>query len=821
MAQSQAEVDEAFLNFALESRVISALEAESMRSELLRRRAQQKDLTMQGLLVYKGVVTKEQGDSMFNRMMAGGAPIVMKQPQTGVNIQRPAPRPEPAPPSPAPPAIFPESLGRPDAPPAQAWDATLIPDSGDADDGLEAVDANDVDEEEEVTHTARQSQGIPTTSRRPTGPIPEDQRPTDKRPDPSKTTDRKTSTVEDSRTGSGAGRVTTNRSTAPGKAKGSKGTGSWSYADDELASTEKVVAAGTIIQASEMTIAQMRQELGMDEGIKLVSDKMQSTVAHLQADGSAERKRYVVIREIARGGMGKVLEVEDTELRRSVALKVLRKELLGRRDVVERFLEEAQITGQLEHPNIVPVHEMGVDGAGNLYFTMKYVEGLSLSEVLLKLREGNRDTKRDYPLLKLLDIFIKIVEGMAFAHNRGVIHRDLKPANIMVGKFGEVQVMDWGVAKIVGKEVKRATDKVVLTDRLEGGSAHTMMGAVIGTPSYMAPEQARGDVDKMGPATDIFSLGIILYEMLAMRSPWTGKTSDEVLDQVRDQTPMTPLERNPQAEVPLELQRLCMKCLQKDPNERVGTAKELADNVRSFIEGRALGAVEYSVFRLAAKWVGRHKKEVMFVVAILFVLVGAVVGTSYYLAEQDRQRILGASDEGAALLLTWKAEAESGKYTEAEAIVDQAKEKFQLVLTVRTDDPTAREGLDRVKGAQAEIREMRLKAEDAKAQAAKIRQLLESAGNSLKAGTSQTHMSIAHEHLMNAISKADAVLAVEANNERALEIKADATYDYANRALAARQWDVCDLMIRLAETTNLRAADLEKLKFELQRRRPG
>lgn len=794
-----------------------------MRSELLRRRSQQKDMTMQGLFVFKGVVTREQGDLLMKRMLSGAAPAPFASPARPAPNTRSMPRNDPPPaPKPAPPAVFPQSLGRADAPPLQAMDATLIPDSGDADDGLEAVAAEDIDEEEEVTHTARQSQGIPTTSRRPTGPVPADQKPTDKQ-DPRRTTGntgRKTSSVDDSRTGSGAGRTTTNQSTAPG-GKGSKGTGRWSYADDELADAEKIVAAGTIIQASEMTIAQMRHQMGIDDGVKLVSDKMQSTLAHLQADGTAERKRYVVIREIARGGMGKVLEVEDTELRRSVALKVLRKELIGRRDVVERFLEEAQITGQLEHPNIVPVHEMGVDGAGNLYFTMKYVEGQSLSEVLLKLREGNRDVRRDYPVLKLLDTFIKICEGMAFAHNRGVIHRDLKPANIMVGKFGEVQVMDWGVAKIVGKEVKRATDKVVLTDRLEGGSAHTMIGAVIGTPSYMSPEQARGEIEKMGPPTDIFSLGIILYEMLALRSPWTGKTSDEVLDQVRDLMPQKPSLRNPEAEVPAELERLCMKCLEKAPEDRVGTVKELADNVRNFIEGRALGAVEYSAFRLAAKWVGRHRKEVLVVCMMILVLAGGIAGTLFYLAELDRQKVLGANDEAAALLGTWKAMAEKEDFKGAEEGLDQAREKFQLVLSVSPDDPTAREGLERIKSAQAEVRNMRLAADEVRVTREKLQRLNDQAANSLKAGLEQKYLSIAQESLLQAIARADAVLAEDAANERALETKAAAAYDYAVRALEARQWDVCELMIKVVESTKLQADKLEKLKFDLQRRRPG
>jgi hypothetical protein len=284
--------------------------------------------------------------------------------------------------------------------------------------------------------------------------------------------------------------------------------------------------------------------------------------------------------------------------------------------------------------------------------------------------------------------------------------------------------------------------------------------------------------------------------------------------------PQKPSLRNPEAEVPAELERLCMKCLEKNPEDRVGTAKELADNVRSFIEGRALGAVEYSVFRLATKWVGRHKKEVMFVMAILLVLVGGIVGTVYYLAEQDRQRILGASEEGAQLLLQWKAEAEKRDFGKAEEIIDQAKEKFQLVLTVDSDDPTAREGLQRVKAAQAEVRTMRVADDEARARSDKLARMLERAGNSLKAGLDQKSNSIAQDQLMQSMAVADAVLAEDAGNEKALEIKAAAALDYGRRALEMGHWDVCDLMVRLVEATKLRAEELEKLRFELQRKRP-
>jgi tRNA A-37 threonylcarbamoyl transferase component Bud32 len=442
-------------------------------------------MTLMGLMVYKGFLTKEQGDALISRMNAGAAPGLVGPPRPTRMLQAPkqgtSTRPiTPSPPRPGtrqysptagmPKTLLPDEGDQPARPLPQSFlsgapgdaptggDATLVPDAGETHAGIKSVDPDVIDEEEEVTSTAQAPSAGPVSAVETvippdSPPAPSDDRITakvDSGRSPERPTARRTSNVEDSR----PGRTTSKRQTVK-----SSGVTMWAYegAQDELAATDKIVAAGTIIQASEVTIAHVRHQMGIGEGVKLVSDKMGSTLAHIQPDAGAEKKRYVVIREIARGGMGKVLEVEDTELRRSVALKVLRKELLGRRDVVERFLEEAQITGQLEHPNLVPVHEMGVDGAGNLYFTMKYVEGLSLSEVLLKLREGNRDTKRDFPLLKLLDAFIKICEGMAFAHNRGVIHRDLKPANIMVGKFGEVQVMDWGVGKVVGKELKRAT----------------------------------------------------------------------------------------------------------------------------------------------------------------------------------------------------------------------------------------------------------------------------------------------------------------------------------------------------------------------------
>ncbi|MCB9932749.1 MAG: protein kinase [Planctomycetes bacterium] len=748
MPNTQTEIDQAFLNFVLERGHITALEAETLRSELRRKQATQKNFTMQALLIHKGHLTQDHADNLFNQMME-----VLSQP-------------------------------------------TLLPDEDETGRAPQS--------QQPERHTSRRptnpvDASARPTSRRPTDSVDKSAAPTDKRPtsgidQSAKPTDRNTRPVEDSRTTTGDKRTT---------ARGSNGAASgWNLHKDTdaLSATDKAVPAGTIIAASEMTIAQVRQKIGIDDGVKLLSDKMQSSLAQYQPDATADKKRYVVIREIARGGMGKVLEVEDTELRRSVALKVLRKELLGRRDVVERFLEEAQITGQLEHPNIVPVHEMGVDGAGNLYFTMKFVEGLSLAEVLLKLREGNRDALREYDLMKLLDVFIKICEGMSFAHNRGVIHRDLKPANIMVGRFGEVQVMDWGVAKVVGRQFRSESDSgIVLTDRLDQGSAHTMMGAIIGTPSFMSPEQAKGDIDAINHHSDIFSLGVILYEMLCLRSPWTGKSSDEVLEQVREMTPLKPRERNPEIEVPAELERLALKCLEKEPERRVDTVAELAENIRNFIEGRAMGSVEYSPMRLAIKWVGRYKKEVGGLLLMLLLVAGAIFGTLWYIRKLDQDKVLTLNDDAKERLAEWTSQADEGNFDEAEAKIEEARNLFQKVLAVDEEDEIANAGLNDVADAAGKLREMRATAAQELALREQRDKLISEAEKAIRAGLADQIWGFRQMEV--AYDKASAAMALDPKSKQANVMKAQAANELAKWARNERRWEIMKLWIDRLEVT--------------------
>jgi serine/threonine-protein kinase len=253
--------------------------------------------------------------------------------------------------------------------------------------------------------------------------------------------------------------------------------------------------------------------------------------------------------EVARGGMGAILKGRDTDLGRDLAVKVLLETHQGKTELVQRFVEEAQISGQLQHPGIVPVYELGQLPDRRPYFTMKLVKGQTLAR-LLDERSDKRPACREEkdttsgPLVatdlpQLLKVFEQVCQTLAYAHARGVIHRDLKPANVMVGAFGQVQVMDWGLAKVLpedGTAGERRTQQrqevsIIRTQRSAGASTpgvgtHTQAGSVLGTPAYMAPEQARGEVELVDERADVFGLGAILCEVLTGRPPFTGKGAE-------------------------------------------------------------------------------------------------------------------------------------------------------------------------------------------------------------------------------------------------------------------------------------------------------
>ena len=303
---------------------------------------------------------------------------------------------------------------------------------------------------------------------------------------------------------------------------------------------------------------------------------------------SARPARVQLLGEIARGAMGAVLKGCDPDLGRDLAVKVLLEEHRHRPDLVRRFVEEAQIGGQLQHPGIVPVYELGVFGDARPYFTMKLVKGQTFTGLLA----ARPDPSSELP--RFLETFLRVAQTMAYAHARGVVHRDLKPSNIMVGSFGEVQVMDWGLAKVLSRG-GTADDRTigggdgpetaVATTRSDSDVDRSRAGSVLGTPSYMAPEQADGQVERVDERADVFALGSILCEILTGRPAFIGRSSDEVLGSARRADLSGAFARLESCGADGGLVRLARACLAPAQGDRLRDAQAVADRMQAHLDG--------------------------------------------------------------------------------------------------------------------------------------------------------------------------------------------------------------------------------------------
>ena len=345
------------------------------------------------------------------------------------------------------------------------------------------------------------------------------------------------------------------------------------------------------------------------------------------------RGSYQLMGEIARGGMGVVLKGHDTDLGRDIALKVLDKRLCERMDVVQRFVEEAQIGGQLQHPGIVPVYELGMMADERPYFTMKLVKGKTLAALLAARETSSSDRGR------LIDIFESVCQTMAYAHSRGVIHRDLKPANIMVGAFGEVQVVDWGLAKVLLRggtaDEKRArelheTRTILETVRSDGSGSGTqsMVGSVLGTPAYMPPEQASGQVQRLDERSDVFALGAILCEILTGLPPYVGEPA-EIIEAASQAELDGALERLDACQTEEVLVKLTKQCLMPAPAARPADASVLAARIQEYVvskEERAHRAeveAAEAAARVQEERKARHLTLALGAAVVAIVLVGS------------------------------------------------------------------------------------------------------------------------------------------------------------------------------------------------------
>jgi serine/threonine-protein kinase len=353
------------------------------------------------------------------------------------------------------------------------------------------------------------------------------------------------------------------------------------------------------------------------------------------SDAAAERLgRYELHGEIGRGGMGSVLKGHDPDLKRTLALKVLRPEHRDNEPLRRRFLEEAQITGQLEHPGVPPVHELGRTADGRPFFTMKLVRGRTLAELL----EERPSPSHDLP--RFLAIFEQVAQTVAFAHAHGVLHRDLKPANVMVGRFGEVQVMDWGLAKVLtAAQTDDDNFSTIYTVRTVEADGASQAGTILGTPAFMAPEQARGEVARMDERCDVFGLGAILCVILTGQPPFVGETTAEVHRRARQGDLGDALARLEKCGADPELTRLAAACLAPEPAGRPPEAGAVAAAVSAYranVEAR-LRAAEVERAAAQARAVEERKRRRVVIALAIAVVALLLLGAGVWRWREEQQ----------------------------------------------------------------------------------------------------------------------------------------------------------------------------------------
>ena len=353
-------------------------------------------------------------------------------------------------------------------------------------------------------------------------------------------------------------------------------------------------------------------------------------------------QRFRILRQHARGGLGEIWIAQDMELGREVALKEIRSRFAGRSDSWSRFQREATITGQLEHPGIVPIYALGHHENGQPFYAMRFVQGDTLADAIAQFHRrddaASPPNERNLQLRKLITRLIDVCDAVAYAHSRNIIHRDLKPANIMLGEFGETLVVDWGLAK----SLNEVTDETASTrdniTAIEPGSQSTptQMGSAIGSPPYMSPEQAGGRLDQLGPASDIYSLGATLFELLTGQAPIGAARADEsreklsikeLLQRIQEGRFPRPTTVNPT--VPRALEAVSLKAMALRPENRYASSRDLSADLESWLADEPVSAwTEPTPVRLR-RWMRRHQTAVVSTLATVFV---AVLGLSISLA---------------------------------------------------------------------------------------------------------------------------------------------------------------------------------------------
>jgi tetratricopeptide (TPR) repeat protein len=387
----------------------------------------------------------------------------------------------------------------------------------------------------------------------------------------------------------------------------------------------------------------------------------------------------------AQGGLGSVFKAKDEELNRLVAFKEIRQEYANEPASRSRFLREAEITGKLEHPGVVPVYGLGHDAAGRLWYAMRFIQGESLQTAIERFHAAGANPNpgaQPLTLRQMLASFVTVCKTMAYAHSRGVLHRDLKPANIMLGKYGETLVVDWGLAKSFEREeTAQRSDEESLQPGL-GGGAETRAGQIVGTPAYCSPEQAAGRWDAVGPTSDVFSLGATLYHLLTNKVPYKSSEAKEILEEAKKGEVIPPRQRT--KEVPPPLEAICLKALARERQGRYGTALELAADVERWLADEPVQAYCEPPLVRVGRWLRQHRPLVVGMAAAAAVALISLTVVLLVVAGKNWELQLANQRE------TARAEAERLAKDEAQKRLVQIEKGADMLGSIFADvDPEA------------------------------------------------------------------------------------------------------------------------------------
>ncbi len=476
--------------------------------------------------------------------------------------------------------------------------------------------------------------------------------------------------------------------------------------------SETVASPGDLEPASTVSKAEAR---GQDTSIE-------PTMTFASPQAGEVSPRFQVLRPHARGGLGEVFVAKDLELNREVALKEIQSRFASDPGSRARFLVEAEITGGLEHPGIVPVYGLGRYADGRPYYAMRFIDGDSLQEAADRFHgkavgldpQPKPHSQPECPVKvhfhglefrTLLGRFVDVCQAIEYAHSRGVLHRDLKPGNIMLGKYGETLVVDWGLAKTESVRAA-ASDTVesILQPSSASGHEATLAGTALGTPAYMPPEQAAGRIDQLGPASDVYSLGATLYYLLTGAAPFTEKSVLEILQAVQAGT--FPRPHDVQARVPRPLESICLKAMSRDPADRYTRPRDLVTDIERWLADEPVAAYRERHVERAGRWLRRNRAWTVSGVAslLLIALVSlcAVLIVNFYRIEERNAKDLAqeaVAEKQSALIAATEAEAatRAALNEKKQALVaeteakDQARHAIDNYVDVVTNDELLKE----------------------------------------------------------------------------------------------------------------------------------